>query len=55
MTYCISNKKGEILGVRKTKREAPFWSLSSSDKGSVTVLFTANTKRAGTNESVILQ
>jgi hypothetical protein len=46
MTFCISNKKGEILGVRKTKKRLLFGLFLLRIKGSVTVLFTANTKES---------
>ena len=33
MNYCISNKKGKIIGVRDRKKRLDFWSLSGSDSG----------------------
>jgi hypothetical protein len=43
MTYCISNKRGRIIGVRAAKKRLVFGVFLVQIPGSVTVLFTANT------------
>lgn len=52
MTYCVDNKRGEILGVRSSKGKLIFGIFLVKIPGSVTVLFTVNTlesraKRSG--------
>jgi hypothetical protein len=43
MNYCISNKKGKIIGIRATKKRLIFGVFLVQIPGSITILFTANT------------
>jgi len=43
MNYCINNKKGKIIGVRTSRKKLIFGVFLVQIKGSVTILFTANT------------
>jgi len=43
MNYCINNKKGKIIGVRTARKKLIFGLFLIKIKGSVTILFTANT------------
>lgn len=52
MYYCLGNKKGKIIGIRAARKKLIFGVFLIEIKGSVTLLFTANTnesreKRAG--------
>jgi hypothetical protein len=43
MNFCIKNKKGKIIGVRTSRKKLIFGVFLVQIKGSVTILFTANT------------
>jgi hypothetical protein len=52
MDYCLKNRKGKIMGVRNSRKNIVFGIFMVKIKGSITVLFTANSaesrdKRAG--------
>jgi hypothetical protein len=46
MNYCLGNKKGKIIGIRAGRKKLIFGVFLVEIKGSVTVLFTANTKES---------
>lgn len=43
MTYCLSNKNGKIIGVRATKKRILYGVFMIKSRGSITLLFAANT------------
>jgi hypothetical protein len=46
MNYCLGSKKGKIIGIRAARKRLIFGVFLVQIKGSVTLLFTANTKES---------